>query len=298
MPMKKTILLLLSILAVACEMEFDIKDTDGRDRLMITCVPYVNNDIINIRVSGVKSINSPMKSSEALSNLNVSLLIDGVEQILSQEQSDASGYSFYAESKLKAGQHLRVEAEADGYVSTYAETIVPDSAQDLEVTFNKKEGQDTRIGVTYSDDPGSEDYYGISVMHYVKLQGEYNPKFEYCDISIVYNGLGESGCHKVKLDGKDVIFWKDDIETRDGKQNMEIDTFFPFSGKASTIKYKVCLFKMSPEFYRYYKGRSDSMNNDFIMSGFAAPTFTYTNMIGGMGILAAINGTETDWFLY
>jgi hypothetical protein len=133
---------------------------------------------------------------------------------------------------------------------------------------------------------------------YVKIQGDYIPKFEYCDISIVSNGFGESDCHKIKLDGKDVIFWKDDIETLEGRQKMEIGVSFPFSGKASTVKYKVCLFKLSPEFYRYYKGKSDSMNNDFVMSGFAAPTFTYTNIIDGMGILAAINGLETDWFLY
>lgn len=296
--MKKIIILLLSILVVSCEMEFDIRDADGRDRLMVTCVPYVHNDRINVKVSGVKSINAPIEPNCILTNLKVSLAVDGVEQQLFEDQSEETGYYFYAESELRAGQHLRVEAEADGYVSSYAETVVPDNIQELDMTFNKKDGQDSRIEVTYPDDPESEDYYGISVMHYVKIQGDYIPKFEYCDISIVSNGFGESDCHKIKLDGKDVIFWKDDIETLEGRQKMEIGVSFPFSGKASTVKYKVCLFKLSPEFYRYYKGKSDSMNNDFVMSGFAAPTFTYTNVIGGMGILAAINGLETDWFLY
>ncbi|MBP5334879.1 MAG: DUF4249 family protein [Bacteroidales bacterium] len=85
------------------------------------------------------------------------------------------------------------------------------------------------------------------------------------------------------------------------RQTYDLD---PETGLASTsyvvisIKgsYKVEVFRVSPEFFRYNKAQSMLENNDLASVGLSPSTFSYTNVKGGFGVLGTLTGTSTPWY--
>ena len=65
----------------------------------------------------------------------------------------------------------------------------------------------------------------------------------------------------------------------------------------STIgRYKVEVFRVSPEFYRFNKAQSMIEDNYLATVGLSPSTFSYTNIKGGFGVLGTLTGTSTPWY--
>lgn len=62
-----------------------------------------------------------------------------------------------------------------------------------------------------------------------------------------------------------------------------------------TYRYKVILYRLSPEFYRFAKARYDAEYNDLAEFGLTPSTFTYTNVKGGFGVVGAATSYDTGW---
>ncbi|MBP5795509.1 MAG: DUF4249 family protein [Bacteroidales bacterium] len=61
-------------------------------------------------------------------------------------------------------------------------------------------------------------------------------------------------------------------------------------------KYKVLVYRVSPEFYRFNKAQSLQSANYLAEYGLSPATFSYTNVKGGFGVLAAVSFTSTPWY--
>ena len=61
-------------------------------------------------------------------------------------------------------------------------------------------------------------------------------------------------------------------------------------------RFKVRLYRFSKEFFRYGVALDHARNNDLAEIGLAPAAYAYTNVTGGVGILAGWNVRETDWF--
>ena len=53
------------------------------------------------------------------------------------------------------------------------------------------------------------------------------------------------------------------------------------------------MYELSPELYRYSKARSSEWNDVLGELGFSAPTFGYSNVAGGFGLLGAASRAES-----
>ena len=60
-------------------------------------------------------------------------------------------------------------------------------------------------------------------------------------------------------------------------------------------QYRFELYRLSDEFYHYAKAQYLSNYNMLSNFGITPPNFTYTNVVGGLGVVAGISGSGTDW---
>ena len=59
--------------------------------------------------------------------------------------------------------------------------------------------------------------------------------------------------------------------------------------------YKLRLYTLSPEMYRYLKSLNDNANNELGHAGLAPLRNLYTNVEGGFGVLGGCRIVETGW---
>ena len=67
-------------------------------------------------------------------------------------------------------------------------------------------------------------------------------------------------------------------------------------GRKVDSKYKLEIYKVSPEFFRYNKAQYLLDGNYLAEVGLSPSTFSYTNMKGGFGLLGALTCTSTQWY--
>ena len=64
-----------------------------------------------------------------------------------------------------------------------------------------------------------------------------------------------------------------------------------------TCEYNVKVFRLSPEMYHYFKATHIIEWSDIpVHLGFSPVTYTYTNVIGGLGVFGAVSSYESGWF--
>ena len=61
-------------------------------------------------------------------------------------------------------------------------------------------------------------------------------------------------------------------------------------------KYKVSIYRVSPEFYRFNKAQYLLRTNYLAELGLSPSTFSYTNVRGGFGVLGALTCSSTPWY--
>lgn len=100
------------------------------------------------------------------------------------------------------------------------------------------------------------------------------------------------------------------VKDKDGSAAIEFRTDYSYEGESfyyskegmlmsyskHSCQYKVLVYHMSPESYRYAKSMYDRSHNDLAYVGLAPATFTYTNVAGGLGTVGAIILSESDIF--
>lgn len=190
------------------------------------------------------------------------------------------------------------------------------------------------VHVTFRDDPATEDWYGLALLcertivdldngeklvervNAAPVEGTVFEATEYIDIPFngwafgynrslvrVWPDAGFSG-QEVTLGMPLTGFWLDG--TFDVHGDDEYARFFMAGGVddngefiegnfAEHYRYKVRLYRFSREFFNYGKALDHIRNNSLANLGLAPAAYAYTNVIGGVGILAGWTVRETDW---
>lgn len=71
--------------------------------------------------------------------------------------------------------------------------------------------------------------------------------------------------------------------------------FWMYLGEKSQFRFEI--YRLSEEFYNYAKAQYLSTFNMLSNFGVIPPNFTYTNVRGGIGIVAGISGVGTQWII-
>ena len=78
--------------------------------------------------------------------------------------------------------------------------------------------------------------------------------------------------------------YEDDFITPDGYEHIK-----------KQVKYRITLYSLSQEFYRYLKSLNDQKNNGLGNSELAPIRSTYTNVINGIGVVGGCRMLQTEW---
>lgn len=304
--------MLLVFLASACEMEFEIQDVDGNDRIYIECTASTLSDESEITVVGVRSINKPSKDYQTPDGLKVRMIVDGKDVDLIPVESIGNEEMFRYDGTVVPGQKFRIDVSADGFLPAYAETVVPYPVEDFDVHLEDMGEDKYRLVVEYPDDPDTADMYGAFFMkRRVKLhQNGTFDIYEMEEYERFLHGSDDFDVSTVRYmdyNGLDMAIWNDSRASTGGRQTMEFQVsrskdiervesnYFGTEQVSICPQYRLILLKLSPEYYRYLNGQWDSDNNPLSWVGLAASTFTYTNVIGGLGVLGSFSASESDW---
>lgn len=284
------------LISASCESEFELKGIDDEDRLHITFIPSTFMSSHEMTITGARSVNKPAKEYQSPSNLSIRLTVNGEDIALEAKDQD----HFLAHHEFIPGQTVRIEASADGFRPAYAETVIPEPVKEFKTSIAKSdEDYNSRLMVTveYPDNPETKDMYGALVVQETTAVHK-GTTIEACDIYPIYDDFSEAECRTTSFHGTEIAYWNDSKETSGGRQKMEFEfdrINYTIEGHTTKIRYKILLLKVSPEFYRYYNGQWDIENNALSFIGLSAPTFTYTNITGGIGVLGSLSYTESDW---
>ena len=196
-------------------------------------------------------------------------------------------------------------------------------------------GPDTHIfHISFSFDniPGQDDFYGINVevtseIVYYNEDGSVNTSYgtfySYAANPPIENGddiedimAGEGDSHVFEHDG---IYLFDDSSLKEGRNTISYDQriwnhyWGPYYyEKANTkgygdddwtmpvkmhnvLKYKVTVYSISRELFRYYASQYNARNNPLAELGLCPPSFAYSNIHNGTGCFAGRLGLSSDW---
>ena len=90
--------------------------------------------------------------------------------------------------------------------------------------------------------------------------------------------------YKVRLNTNYEADYEDDFITPDGVEHIKCQ-----------VKYRISLYSLSEEFYRYLKSLNDQKNNGLGNSELAPIRSTYTNVINGIGVVGGCRMFQTEW---
>lgn len=214
--------------------------------------------------------------------------------------------------RVKSGDHLRLEAGAEGFQPVRGETVIPDTVEVLSVDtvrftrFGYGEYPSMRLYIRFRDQPDRRNYYRLIIEklteyrkgdRVITCSSMYRSDPDYRDwLSVVYEDpvfrLTVTNPVIEQLDGTtcrgtftDDMFNGEAYTLR--SSFWPVDNSFKGDSVTTTVHYDVRLVAISEEYYRYLviiRNFSISLG-DAYLDGLVEPTTTYTNVEDGFGII-------------
>lgn len=280
----------LSVFLCSCEYEFDLADVSSEpDRLNIICTmdelsyPTLSAEVavpINKYDDG-QSINKEIEYCD--------LYINGNKTTLEQYVTDGMGTNWRSSQKANPGDELSIKAKGRTTVLAEASVRVPDVLSISKIDT-------TSIYIDSHFEYRSEMRFSILFDHISK--GDcIELRISMRRLSDIESGIPmESPLRIIRTDGTSFIYSMDrnsdaivieSSELKDGNRlDIVTDYIKPMSGDES-YSYCIKASKVSASYYRYSKSLYMQDNNVLADLGFSASNYSYSNIKGGFGVLAA-----------
>ena len=338
----KTVLAIASfvLLASSCMKEIDLEHLRPDPKLVLNGL-VLAGDTVRVHLTRTWFYTED-KPDLNIKNPDIKLFVNGVfkEQMTWVEYSEEGLYpsdwysyddnldirGYYTATYQPAeGERIRITAEAEGFASISAETIVPvkPSLKDIAVHEKKTVTEEyyythppRDIRVIFEDNPGKRDFYIINFEYGFPLHGEGYGKVEYTGeygwraYSPDYSSDPLFTSHLSAIDkilGYDWIsgehgraFSDDLIEGKEYTIKLRSDKYYYSYSSSDYIPddqrppdmYRVNLYSITEDYYRYIKAIIEmrdggGVNEHMSDIGLAEPVRMFSNVEGGVGILGA-----------
>lgn len=292
---------------VSCDKEVTVRNVEENGRLVVYCVPSNVRDTTFIQLLWSRALKGGVESERAAGRAEVSFRVNGVEK----ETGYVGKNLFYAVGRLKVGDEIEIMAQVPGVPAVSARTVIPANfpLKKVEgVRLNISGYQAVRFRITLQDYAETENYYGVRILcKRVFLEGISMPTSDSVVRPLTLNvdneplmndKLGVDDVFDLSNDFYQRLYIYNDSQINGKTYTLSLDCFERNSvGKSANEKvyYKIALFTLSPELYKYLKSVNALNNNDLGKIGLAPVYKSYTNIINGIGIAGGCNLYETDW---
>lgn len=318
--MRKTIILLMSLVCVACKVDFDFSDLSSEPILCLDMnLEYdpteyeggVIPDDAPLYLSGfiyaIPSAAGEREFPEDLScrldvyhNSELAYTWDGIrlDEFAGLVNADIRG--------LVPGDEIKVIAQAEGFQTATSTIIVPQRPPQVSVSHSRINDKTFRISFTIEDDPDTEDSYAFT-FHRASIYGSgfgIDP-VRGSPLPLAFGNDNETSYLDL---GPFDILWEDGVKfygVSDRSFNGQKKTFdvnveyeLPDGEEAENYAYyRIGIHRYTPERVKYEIARRDKSSNILGFIGLSPATFAYTNVIGGTGCISSSNVATTEWLL-
>lgn len=265
--------ILSCLLFLSCTKEAKVKLPDAKSLPVVYSYICPTDSVIRLKLMS----SSPLYSSSEIDVL--AAVSDGDVKISSAQGTaqlifnPATGYYELKTNlyPITAGQVYKMTVTTiNGDVAT-AETQVPFTPVPINTVTVEPNPEDNqtgdRIKVSFTDEPGSVNYYRMAVLHAFAYTFQPDTLAEDTRINELYGDLNHDG-ENVSLEGR---------------FNQKNDSAKYYSAEY----YDAFLYNCSESYYRFYKSLKNYSGNGISFPPQAESTLIYSNVKGGFGCFAA-----------
>lgn len=319
---------LAAILLTSCESIFDLNRLADENMFKMECM-VVSQDTVALNLDIVVPLSGHDHQKPDIHQAHVDVTIDG-RPVLLQKATGAEGNlpigSLFFCSEISPGSEIKVTAEHDEVKPMKAETVMPGSFPDYDLIVNdlvadsELSEQLYEVEMRFAAD--QEGFFGIELLvdSVEDTSGVfYGHKTYSCEIfdpdayeaassgAIFGENPDWNSLTEVSYNGHTLYMFKAQSTNRfrfrySSEGNMiEYDYSYGYGdeyGYEETVtevhyvnKCRFRLYRISDEFYYYSIRNINSLSS----LGFSAPSQTYSNVTGGIGVLAGMTLVETPW---
>lgn len=326
-------LIILPLLA-ACEKTVDFP-SDDKGRIYIDAVLIEGGDNrITVNVSSPLNGEETVTANDVQIHLESEGRPLTLERDAAYESSYGE-ISYLIKDELHTGQSFDLRAEASGLESVKASATIPAPLPEIDFTHSLVETYKAvnantvmslmtlrEFKININEIPSENLYYGVQMLKKIEYVPEGDvPSYvweKYADKREVvkYDNFYVTGMLKsvdltlkdtevrYTLNGGDCMVGQSSVYIKpDGNEVVQSQYIYvggviqSFYEVKRTCKYKLKVYRLSPQTYQCMKARYIAEYSDAPLHlGFSPVTYIYTNVEGGLGIFGAASCYESDWF--
>lgn len=310
--MKKIIYLILTAVLSSCSYHIELDEVYASEKPVLYCFPS-NKDTTVIQLSRSVPVGKREPLDKSVRNADIHFTVNGKEQAIYWNEDSTSSLPaqcYYTLGKWGQNDCLQLQVASTGLPAITAQTVMPDIFPLKEIRLAPKGSSENtlQVFVTFKDDEGTNDYYGIRM-----IKKEITTRDNEEDVlffSVEFDLKGEPLLdNQSDLDEifmlsnrffRDLYIWSDNkIQGKEYTLRLNMDYQKDFEvdwdNYSYREEYKIYLYKLSPEFYNYFKTLNNINNNDLGNHGLSPIFHHYTNVSNGIGVVGACQITETEW---
>ena len=319
---------LAAILLTSCESIFDLDRLADENMFKMECM-VVSQDTVALNLDIVVPLSDHDHQKPDIHQANVDVMIDG-RPVLLQKATGAEGNlpigSLFFSSEISPGAEVKVTATHEYVKSMVAETVMPEVFPDYDIVVNDLVADSVMSEQLYEVemrfDEEQEGFFGIELLvdSVEDTSGVfYGHKTYSCEIfdpdayeaassgAIFGENPDWNSLTEVSYNGHTLYMFKaksaNVFRFRYSSEGNRIEYGYSYGygdeyGYEETVtevhyvnKCRFRLYRISEEYY-YYSIRDI---NSLSSLGFSAPSQTYSNVTGGIGVLAGMTLIETPW---
>lgn len=317
--MKRNLIYFLLLLLTSCELPFDLKEIGDRSILKLYCNAS-SGDTVVVDVDVLVPVGYHDRTPAEVGAEDVMMTVDGerveIRTAAADDPNLEPGTMFVLE-EFPSGAEICISASVEGVEPIEAKTRMPSSLDgcrlELELTdivTASYDGEKVRnivrarlelpedlrgchLGVQYMVNM-RRDSCGVRIEEGEFVQQVYDVKGFSSDGNFISN---PDFWHLRNMGYTYIYVWEgtDDYELlfnhyRDNVSEWENEDG-TLESWSTDYSFKLVLYAMSEEYYQYHSRTT----NRFFELGMASPSYTYTNVKGGTGLLGAVHSIETPW---
>lgn len=319
MTMRNKILILFLLLLTSCELPFDLTKLGDRDMLKLYC-EVVSGDTTVLDLDVLVPVGYHERTPSQVGAEDVVMTVDGKEvgiKVAADDDPNLDPGTLYVKERFPVGSEICVKACVEGADPIEAKTTMPLQLDDYRMEMQLTDivsgsyyGNDVRdmvkarlilpeiaegtyIGIQYVVS-SKADSSGVTIYDDQYLQAVYDVT-EFSSDGNLVSGVDFSNLTQMGNTGIYVWNGTDSYEFLFRHVTDSVSEWADENGEIVTwtydYRFKFCIYALSEEYFQYYSRTT----NDFFELGMASPSYTYTNVHGGTGMLGAISRTETPW---
>lgn len=288
--------MLLVLSLISCQENLDMNDMDAKSKLVIYCFPC-DTDTIFMQISQSIPVNSCKSTS--LNIQNITCIINGINMPIGYKGNGKDKLNsgiYYITGKFCSGDTIHLQINTKEHTPITASAILPDkpiiTSLDIDTLCIKGEWfTQLRMGFHNSSDKA---YYAIRIIgmevtkEYTRENIQYIDNNEepllnnYSKGNVDFGTSNEYYHHMYIFDNSQII-----DNTYILHLNVPYCNYIPC--------YKVQLFRITHDYYKFLKSINDINNNNLSNYGMSFITPTFSNIKNGIGILGAYRMQESQW---